>query len=141
MMQARNYMSQLSPKMIPLSNWSDNTVYQGRAAAFHELRRYHTRPLRLSWSPENVHFGKRQFLDLYFNAWILFIIGKLKMLPDATFFCLAFSQCEEKYVNMWTLCVGKLYKIKEIKESYTKCPRSAQAAKLVSLKINKNIEN
>ena len=26
------------------------------ARAFHELRRYHTRPLRLNWGPENVHF-------------------------------------------------------------------------------------
>ena len=43
-------------------------------------------------------------------------------------------QCEENYVHMRTLCIGKLYKIKEIKERYTKCAHSAQAAKHVSLK-------
>ena len=30
----------------------------GRARAFDELRRYHTRSLRLNWGSENVHFGK-----------------------------------------------------------------------------------
>ena len=30
---------------------------------FHELRRYHTRPLRLNWGPENVHFGETHFRD------------------------------------------------------------------------------
>ena len=38
------------------------------AQAFDEIRRYHTRPLRTNWGPENVHFGKMQFLDLSFNA-------------------------------------------------------------------------
>ena len=28
------------------------------ARAFHELRRYHTRPLQLNWGPEKVHFRK-----------------------------------------------------------------------------------
>ena len=28
------------------------------AGAFHELRRYDTRPLQLNWGPENVHFRK-----------------------------------------------------------------------------------
>ena len=32
-----------------------------RAWAFDELRRYHTRPLRLNKGPENVHFGKTHF--------------------------------------------------------------------------------
>ena len=36
--------------------------------AFHELRRYHTRPLRLNWGPGNVHFGKRHFWDLNINV-------------------------------------------------------------------------
>ena len=31
------------------------------ARAFHELRRYHTRPLQLNWGPENVHLEKRDF--------------------------------------------------------------------------------
>ena len=49
-------------------------IYQARAKrvrgarAFHELRRYHTRPLRLNWGPENVHFGKMHFRDLNINA-------------------------------------------------------------------------
>ena len=38
------------------------------ARAFHELRRYHTRPLRLNWGPENVHFGKTHFWDLNINV-------------------------------------------------------------------------
>ena len=38
------------------------------AWAFHELRRYHNRPLRLNWGPENVHFGKRHFWDLNINV-------------------------------------------------------------------------
>ena len=42
------------------------------APAFHKLRRYHTRPLRLNWGPKNVHF-------------------KFKELPGATFFCFKFS--------------------------------------------------
>ena len=48
-----------------------------RAGAFDEVRRYHTRPLRLNKGPENLHFGKPQFLDLNFNAWIfLFFMPK-----------------------------------------------------------------
>ena len=38
------------------------------ALAFHELRRYHTRPLRLNWGPENVHFGKTHFWDPNINV-------------------------------------------------------------------------
>ena len=38
------------------------------AWAFHELRRYHTRPLRLNWGPKNVHFGKMHFRDLNINV-------------------------------------------------------------------------
>ena len=40
----------------------------GRARAFDELRRYHTRSLRLNWGPENVHFGKMHFPDQNFDA-------------------------------------------------------------------------
>ena len=35
--------------------------------AFHELRRYHTRPLQLNWGPQNVHFGKTHFWDPNIN--------------------------------------------------------------------------
>ena len=34
------------------------------ARAFHELRRYHTRPLQLNWGPENVNFGKTHSIEL-----------------------------------------------------------------------------
>ena len=43
-------------------------------------------------------------------------------------------KCEEEYGHMGTLCLGKLYKIKDIKESYIKCARNAQAAKLEMIK-------
>ena len=33
------------------------------AWAFDEIRRYHTRPLRFNWGPENVHFGETHFRD------------------------------------------------------------------------------
>ena len=38
------------------------------ARAFHELRRYHTRPLRLNWGPKNVHFRKTQLWDPNINV-------------------------------------------------------------------------
>ena len=38
---------------------------------FIKLRRYHTRPLRLNWGPENVHFEKTHFWDLNINVRIL----------------------------------------------------------------------
>ena len=38
------------------------------ARAFHELRRYHTTPLRLHWGPENVPFRKRHFWDPNINV-------------------------------------------------------------------------
>ena len=44
------------------------------AWAFDEIRRYHTRPLRLNWGPENVHFGKTQFWDPNIHA--RFFFGK-----------------------------------------------------------------
>ena len=44
------------------------------------------------------------------------------------------GQCKEEYGHMGTLCRGKLYKIKEIKESYIKCARNAQAEKLERIK-------
>ena len=47
------------------------------ARAFHELRRYHTRPLQLNWRPENVHFVKRHFWDLNINI-RSFPLGYLK---------------------------------------------------------------
>ena len=36
--------------------WSTKSSPRG-ALAFHESRRFHTRPLRLYWGPENVHLG------------------------------------------------------------------------------------
>ena len=43
------------------------------ARAFHELRRYHTRPLRFNWGPKNVHFGKTHFRDPNINVKIFFV--------------------------------------------------------------------
>ena len=54
------------------------------ARAFHKLRRYHTRPLRLNWGPQKVHFGKRHFWDLNINVRIF------KELPGAPFYILSF---------------------------------------------------
>ena len=34
------------------------------AWAFHELRRYHIRPIRFNWGLKSVHFGKMHFRDL-----------------------------------------------------------------------------
>ena len=45
------------------------------ARSFHELRRYHTRPLRLNWGPKDVHFGKRHFWDLNINVRIFIFFG------------------------------------------------------------------
>ena len=39
-----------------------------RAWAFEELRRYHPRPSRFNWGPENVHFGKTHSRDLNINT-------------------------------------------------------------------------
>ena len=72
--------------------------YQARAKrwrprgllAFHELRRYHTRPLRLNWGPENVHLGKTHFWDSNINVRILIFFGKFTELPGATFYVLSF---------------------------------------------------
>ena len=50
---------------------------QGRAG-FDELKRYHTRPLRFNWGPENVHFGKTHFWDPNINVRIFIFLGKLK---------------------------------------------------------------
>ena len=48
-----------------------------------ELRKYHTRPLRLNWGPENVRLEKRilgtQISMLGFFCW------KFKELPGATY--------------------------------------------------------
>ena len=40
------------------------------AWAFHELRRYDTRPLQLNWGPENVYFRKTRFWDPNINVMI-----------------------------------------------------------------------
>ena len=65
---------------------------RGRPQAFHELRRYHTRPIRLNWGPKNVHFGKTQFRDPNINVKILFSdiaykdksLGKIPFLKKLT---------------------------------------------------------
>ena len=61
------------------------------ARAFHELRRYHARPLRLNWGPENVYFGKTHFRDPNNKVKIFIFCGKLKKLPGATLLFLTFS--------------------------------------------------
>ena len=38
------------------------------AWAFHELRRFHTRPLQLNWVPKNVHFGKTPFFGPFLGT-------------------------------------------------------------------------
>ena len=35
---------------------------------FDELRRYHTKPSRFNWGPQNVHFGKTHLRDLNIDA-------------------------------------------------------------------------
>ena len=55
-------------------NLFNAVIYLSSPRAFDELGRYHSRHLRLNWGPENVHFGKTQFLDLNFNAWILIFL-------------------------------------------------------------------
>ena len=62
-----------------------------RTLAFHELGRYHTRPLGLNWGPKNVYLGKTHFWDPNINFRILIIFGKFKELPGATFLCFEFS--------------------------------------------------
>ena len=57
------------------------------ARAFHELRRYHTRPLQLNWGPKNVHFGKTHFWDLNINIRIL---KDLKNYQAQLFYVLSF---------------------------------------------------
>ena len=56
--------------------------------AFDELRRYHTRPLRLNWGPKNVHFGKTHFRDPDIDARVFIFIWKFIELPGAIFLCL-----------------------------------------------------
>ena len=60
------------------------------ARAFHELRRYHTRPLRLNWGPGNVHFGKTHFWDPNINVRILFFLENLKNYQAQLFYVLSF---------------------------------------------------
>ena len=55
------------------------------AWASDELRRYHTRPLRLNYGPENVHFGKTLFKDPNINVGVLFFGGKFKLNFTFTF--------------------------------------------------------
>ena len=68
-------MSQLSRLDTKYLMHSINFIYQGRAKrgpwAFDELRRYHTRPSRFSWCPENVHLGEKHFRDLNIDAKII----------------------------------------------------------------------
>ena len=45
--------------------WSLSSPHEARAP---KLRRYHTRPLRFSWDPENVHFGKTHLRDPNMDA-------------------------------------------------------------------------
>ena len=50
-------------------NVIENNLSSPRGAwAFDESRRYHTRPSRFNWGPENVHFGKTLFRDLNIDA-------------------------------------------------------------------------
>ena len=46
------------------------------AWAFDELRRYHTRPLRINWGPENVNFRKTYFREPNMDAKIFQLITK-----------------------------------------------------------------
>ena len=55
------------------------------ARFFHESRRYHTRPLRLNWGPENVHFGKTHFCVPNINVGIF-----LKNYQAQLFYVLSF---------------------------------------------------
>ena len=77
----------ISSKILRLAHILLHSPYQARKA-FDELRRYHTRPIRLNWAPENVHFGKTYFKDPNIDAWIF---GKIKELPGAAFLCFALS--------------------------------------------------
>ena len=47
------------------------------ARFFHELRRYHTRPLRLNWGSENVHLGKNAFLGPKYQCYDLYFFWKI----------------------------------------------------------------
>ena len=62
------------------------TVKANFIKAFHKVSRYNTRPLRLNWGPENVHFGKKHFRDPNINARIFIYFVKFKELPGATLF-------------------------------------------------------
>ena len=48
----------------------ENVIKPARSADFSQinLRRYHTRLLRLNWGPENVHFGKTHIRDPNISA-------------------------------------------------------------------------
>ena len=57
--------------------------------AFHKLRRYHTRPLRLNWGPENVHFEKRIFvIQILMKGF--FFVENLKNYQAQLFYVLSF---------------------------------------------------
>ena len=58
--------------------------------AFHELRRYHTRPLRLNWGPENVHFGKTHFRNPNIIVKIFIFLENLKNYQAQLFYFLHF---------------------------------------------------
>ena len=52
-------------------------IWVNPTRAFHELRRYLTRPLRLNLGPKNVHFGKTHFWDPTINARVFIQIKKI----------------------------------------------------------------
>ena len=64
----------------------------------------------------------------------LHIIQEKKCITQIVFDHDTMMQCEEEYGHMGTLCLRKLFKKKEIKESYIKCAHNAQAAKLQIIK-------
>ena len=59
--------------------------------AFSELRRYHTRPLRLNSGPKNVYFGKTHFRDPNINVRIFILFFEnLKNYQAQLFYVLHF---------------------------------------------------
>ena len=62
-----------------------------RAWSFDELRRYHIRPSRFNWGPENVHFGKTHFRDLNINGRVFVVVGNIKNYQAQLFYVLCFS--------------------------------------------------
>ena len=67
-----------------------SSLREALARAFHELERYHTRPFRLNWGPENVHFGKTHFWNPNINVRIFIILQNLKNYQAQLFYDLSF---------------------------------------------------